>query len=116
MLESRHWEDKPFSYLLLFRRKFEISLWKHIPLNGNLYTTNFSSCDGVLELKSIFLDQKKKKTRGKVHHNWGDKTCEKLKLFSFMKLIINNIHFEEGINSSFEPEIDLKSHVEEVGF
>lgn len=33
-----------------------------------------------------------------------------------MKLIISNIHFEEGINSSFEPEIVLKSHVEEVGF
>lgn len=33
-----------------------------------------------------------------------------------MKLMISNIHFEEGINSSFEPEIDLKSHVEEVGF
>lgn len=45
-----------------------------IPLNGNLHTTNFSSCDGVLELKSIFLDKIKKKTGGKVHHNWGDKT------------------------------------------
>lgn len=86
-----------------------------IPLNGNLHTTNFSSCDGVLELKSIFLDKIKKKQEEKFIIT-GEIRREKLKLFSFMKLIISNIHFEEGINSSFQPEIVLKSHVEEVGF
>lgn len=32
-----------------------------------------------------------------------------------MKLI-SNVHFEGGINSSFEPEVRLKSPLEEVGF